>query len=122
MPDDDIVVSNPGRRPVELHHGSVTHVVAPGSTASLPRITGAPGAHLGELLRCGLLREEPEARVEAPAAGGRRRAIAPKRLAPTTKAAGREATAARKTTAPRPTTSARKAAAPRTPRKRTGGN
>ena len=52
---NQIVVANIGKRPVELHYGSVTHQLAPGAELTLPRERGAVLAHLDELVQVGVL-------------------------------------------------------------------
>jgi hypothetical protein len=97
---DELVVTNPGTRPVEVHHGGVTRRIRPGEQATLPPAPGAAGAHLAELLRLGVLAPAAPPGTAAPAAQ------VAARKTPARKAAAK--TPARKAAAKTP---ARKAAA-----------
>lgn len=113
MPDETIV-TNPGTRPVELHHAGTTQVIRPGRETAVPRAPGAAGAHLDELVRRGLLAvvDRP---IRTPAAGrGGRRSAAGKA---TGKSAAKK-TASRKSAARK--TAAKKTASHKTAAKKTG--
>lgn len=118
MPDETIV-TNPGTRPVELHHTGTTQVIRPGRETAVPRAPGAAGAHLDELVRRGLLAvvDRP---IRTPAAGrGGRRSAAGKATGKSAanKAAAKK-TASRKSAARK--TAAKKTASHKTAAKKTG--